>query len=200
MNILALNGSIRGAQGNTARLLQHAQACLPAAARMHTLHLATCTDTMETVVAAVRQADALLLGSGVYWNGYGSPMQRFLEVMTGWETTAVLLGKPAAVLLTLDSVGGTEVASRLLGALNLMGCWVPPLATVMLSRVGLEAQDRDDVYGLDDVQVLIHNLCLAAQAPRPAWQCWPVKQAVQPTGLYAQPGALEVDRPPWLRA
>lgn len=200
LRLLALNGSVRGATGNTARLLDYAATCVQGQAQLHTLHLATCADPMQRIIDELHRADGFLLGSGVYWNSHGAPLQRFLEVITGWETTEVFMGKPVACLLTVDSVGGTEVAARLQGALNLMGCWAPPLSTVLLSRVGQQAHDRDDVYGLDDVAVLMRNLCRAAQTPRPSWEAWPVRRAAQPAGTYASSGALDLDRPPWLQA
>ncbi|RYF05960.1 MAG: NADPH-dependent oxidoreductase, partial [Deltaproteobacteria bacterium] len=119
-HILVLNGSLRGPAGNTAHLLAQASRCVQGRAHVSQVCLADFAGSTASLLALVRRADALLFGSGVYWNSYGSPLQRFLEVATAWETSDVFLGKPAAVVLTMDSVGGMEVAARLLGVLNLL--------------------------------------------------------------------------------
>ncbi len=199
--MLILNGSLRGNSGNTARILSYACRCAQDRAKLTQVALADFAGSTSSLVGQVARADVLLFGSGVYWNSFGSPLQRFLEVVTGWESSDIFLGKPAGVVLTMDSVGGMEVSARLLGVLNLLGCTVPPLASVVLSRVGMAGGhevDREDVYSPADIPVLIDNLLLCGGAPRLPWQHWQVKPTIRPTGPYAAPGHLDVDQPPWL--
>lgn len=200
--ILFLNGSLRGNAGNTHRFLSRAARHVGGRAQIDSLTLADYAGTTEQLLASLRQADAFLLGSGVYWNSYGSPMQRFLEVVTGWEATDVFIGKPAGVVLGMDSVGGMEVAARLLSVLNLFGCIAPPFAAVVLSRVGQqvsEGSNTKDVYAEDDVCTLADNLLLAAQPPKPSWVSWEVTHTRRPTGAYPSFGPLDVDVAPWAR-
>src|SRR4051812_16936313 len=99
--LLCINGSLRGAQGNTARLLA-AAAGHAAGHTVRHLVLAEYRDTAEALLEEVAGADAFLFGSGVYWGAYGSPLQRFIEVMTAYETTPVFFGKPAGAVLSMD--------------------------------------------------------------------------------------------------
>ena len=158
---------------------------------------------MAEVERMVDCADGFMFFSGVYWNSHGSVLQRFIEVATAWEATDKFWGKPAGVVLSMDSVGGMEVAARLLGALNLLGCTMPPLATVVLSRVAHMAcaqHDEPDVYTLADTEILLSNLVVACKAPRPVWQPWSVKPTRAWRGAYPHVDALHVDREPWLQS
>ena len=198
--LLFLNGSLRGTAGNTQRFLMRAATHLNGRAQVEHLSLADYTGTVEELVEILRQADGFLLGSGVYWNSHGSPMQRFLEVVTGWEATDVFLGKPVGVVLGMDSVGGMEVASRLLSVLNLFGCTSPPFAAVVLSRVSQKAtadSNAKDVYAESDVCILADNILLAAQSYQPKWLAWEVSHARRPTGAYPSHGTLNVDIAQW---
>jgi len=195
-HILFLNGSIRGASGNTARWFDRARGVLPAETTHDTLTLAEYGGSVEGLAERLLAADALLFGSGVYWGSWGSPLQRFLEVMSSYELSACFLGKPVAALISADSVGGLDVAQRLLGACSLLGCVVPPLSTAVVSRVATAAIEADpeanaDVWHADDLGVVINNLLVAAKALRGAsWSTWPVKQLPRVEGPYPAQGAL----------
>jgi NAD(P)H-dependent FMN reductase len=198
--LLCINGSLRGAQGNTAHLLEAAAGHAAGHTVRHVV-LAEYRDTAEALLEQVAGADAFLVGSGVYWGSYGSPLQRFIEVMTAYETTPAFFGKPAGAVLSMDSVGGTDVAARLLGVLNLFGCAVPPLGCVVLSRLGhapsaAGARTRD-VWGADDLRVLVGNLLRAAAAPVP-WERWEVHPTAPVTGPYPAAGPLHIDAPAWV--
>jgi hypothetical protein len=120
-------------------------------------------------------------------------LQRFLEVMTGYELTPCFLGKPAAVLLSADSLGGADVAQRLQGVLNHLGCATPPLASVVVTRVTHEVRGKpgfEDVFQTEDLRVSLENLCIAARAPRPEWATWGIARTPPISGPYPSSGPL----------
>jgi NAD(P)H-dependent FMN reductase len=157
--------------------------------------LADYRGTVEALAERLANADAFLIGSGVYWGSWGSPMQRFLEVISSYELSRCFLGKPAGALVSADSVGGLDVAQRLLGAFSLLGCLLPPLASVVLSRVACAAIAVDpeanaDVWQPEDVDVLVQNLVLARAFAETAWATWPVRKLARVEGDYPASGAL----------
>ncbi|MEO8901767.1 MAG: NAD(P)H-dependent oxidoreductase [Polyangiaceae bacterium] len=193
--LLLLNGSLRGSAGNTASLLQRAAESLDHAGQTDALPLAEYTGTIEALVERLRAADAILIGTGVYWGSWGSPLQRFLEVMTAYELSPCFLGKPAGAVVSADSVGGLDVAQRLLGAFSLLGCVVPPLSTVVVSRVANAAtradpEANDDVWQSEDLAVVVHNLSLARALATIPWATWPVRELTRLTGPYPAHGVL----------
>jgi len=193
--LLLLNGSLRGSDGNTAQLLQRAARALPADWQTDTLCLADYRGTVEALADRLSHADALLIGSGVYWGSWGSPLQRFLEVISSYELSPCFLGKPAGALISADSVGGLDVAQRLLGAFSLLGCSLPPLASVVLSRAACAATAADpqanaDVWQFDDVDVVVKNLVLARTFAGAAWATWPVRKLARVAGEYPTHGPL----------
>ena len=207
LRLLTINGAIRGSGGNTSRALvvaeEHARAVGPdVISSVSRIDLAEFKGDVSVLVDSVRAADILLFGSGVYWSSWGSPLQRFLEVMTPHEATDVFVGKSVGVVLTMDSVGGTDVAARLLFALSLFGCTSPPFAAVVLSRISeLSAAqvDSDDVWQPADLHTLLDNLVLQA-ASRPAYKLWPVVAANVVDGVWPLPGPLDLGLPDFLLA
>lgn len=192
-HVLFINGSLRGAHGNTAALIKRAQGLLPAGVSACEVVLASYVGTTEALAERVQHADALVFASGVYWGNWGSPLQRFLEVITAYEVSAVFMGKPVAVLATMDSVGGSDMAQRLLGVLSSFGCLVPPLGSVVLSRVGMHAQCETadaDVWHIEDVQSLLHNLLVATGLRVLPWQTWRFAQTGATHGPYCASGPL----------
>src|SRR4051812_6171761 len=193
--LLVLNGSLRGSQGNSARLLRRAAQTLPATWRADVLCLADYHGTVEALADRLLAADAFLIGSGVYWGSWGSPLQRFLEVMSSYELSHCFLGKPAGALISADSVGGLDVAQRLLGAFTLLGCLLPPLCSVVLSRAACAATAADpdangDVWQLEDLEVVVRNLQLAAPFASTSWATWPVRKLARIEGRYPTHGPL----------
>lgn len=194
--LLLLNGSVRGSFGNSARLLAKAIPSLPDGWESDTLSLAEYAGTVEALAERLKSADAFLIASGVYWGSWGSPLQRFLEVISAYELSPCFLGKPAGAAISADSVGGLDVAQRLLGAFSLLGCVVPPLSTLVLSRVGSAATDSDeraneDVWQIDDLGVVVRNLVLATGLSQLTWATWPVRQLARVEGPYPAHGVLE---------
>ncbi|HEY0465474.1 MAG TPA: NAD(P)H-dependent oxidoreductase [Polyangiaceae bacterium] len=194
--LLLLNGSLRGTQGNTARFLQRAGQALPASWHADALCLADYRGSVEALAERLSSADAFLVGSGVYWGSWGSPLQRFLEVISSYELSRCFLGKPAGALISADSVGGLDVAQRLLGAFSLLGCLLPPLPCVVLSRAACAATAADpeanaDVWQLEDLEVVVHNLLLARAFAETAWAAWPVRRLARVEGDYPAHGPLD---------
>ena len=193
--LLLLNGSLRGAAGNTATLLHYAASFLEGSWDSDTLSLAEYEGSIESLVQRLTAADAFLLGSGVYWGSWGSPLQRFLEVISAYELSSCFLGKPAGAVISADSVGGLDVAQRLLGAFTLLGCLVPPLSTVVVSRVAVAAQQidpeaNDDVWQAGDLEVLVKNLSTASGSRTLPWATWPVRKLARLAGPYPTHGPL----------
>jgi chromate reductase len=216
--VLLINGSPAGRQGNTASVLERMAACLRERAVVDSLILDSLVlaESHDPLVweARIRASEAFVFATGTYWDSWGSPLQRFLESLTSIEASDAWLGKPAAVLVTMHSVGGKGVLSRLQGVLNTLGLLLPPLTGWVFSAASQTAisgvehraegeshwptpRDRavtDDLWRLDDLTIVAHNL-LEALYRTHRWQAWPVDRAhfqdrwVEPTLCDAMPGA-----------
>jgi len=201
-NIGIINGSLRGATGNCGAVAKRAVAMLVNEGQQSML--LTLTDpqpTIREVYELLVACDGFLVVSGVYWNNWSSPLQRFIEVTTAFENTPAFFGKPVACAVTMDSVGGIEVAARLQAVFGGLGCWSPPCSTLVLSRTGQEAMaasagladdPNEDVWRLDDLNIVLQNLITAAAMPRHNWMAWPHTGLVIPDGPWPQSGALDM--------
>jgi chromate reductase len=151
--------------------------------------------TFAEVHAELAWADAFVFGTGTHWDSWSSVLQRFLEDATEAEGTALWLGKPAACVVTEHSVGGKGVLSRLQGVLVTLGCSLPPMSGLVLSKVaeiaagsekGGGARDKfqedggrqaaagtEDFWCAEDLKIVAHNLVEAANGTR-CWKAWPV--------------------------
>ncbi len=203
--ILFINGSLGGANGNTAAL----EDCLLEILAPHAecerlflvdfweqrIHSVPGSQGLDLLELRLKRADAFVFTSGTYWDSWGSPMQRFLEACTGFEGSDLWVGKPAAVLVTMHSVGGKEVLSRLQGVLCTWGLQIPPMSGLVDSLSnhwalkhaatlkGMEEQGAD-LWRPEDVKVIGHNLLRSlVQASFQAtdnsrdtdgWAVWPV--------------------------
>jgi hypothetical protein len=83
----------------------------------------------------------------------------------------------------------------LLGAFSLMGCVIPPLSTLVVSRVGCVATRADpvanqDVWQVDDLAVVVQNLVAAQSMSGAPWSTWPVRKLARPEGAYPTHGVL----------
>lgn len=200
--LLVLNGSIRGHQGNTGELLDIACRNVPSGVETREVVLATYDGSVEGLAEELRAAHGFLVGTGVYWGSWGSPMQRFLEVMTAFETSDLFVGKPVGVVVTMDSVGGSDVAERLLGVFSTLGCFVPPLTMLVVSRLATELREvagNEDVWQVDDADALVQNLVLAMNAAAVPWRSWPVVRTQAVAGRYPATGLLDLGAPHFLR-
>lgn len=207
--ILIINGSVRGREGNSGAVASRAATLLGQGSQVHVtlLTLAEPMPAVGVVYDMLAQSDGILVVTGVYWSSWGSPLQRFLEVATAFENAPAFFGKPVACAVTMDSVGGIEVASRLLGAFAGLGCWSPPCATLVLSRVGLEAiratagqpgDPNEDVWRMDDLDTVLKNLVAALAVPVTQWAAWPHVTLEAPEGAWPDSGPLDMGTPKFL--
>jgi NAD(P)H-dependent FMN reductase len=206
--VLVLNGSLRGPDGNTGWLLGYAAERLADRCDVDALHLADPLPDLDALADRLRAADALIVGTGVYWQSWGSPLQRFLEVFTPHENTDLFFGKPVACLVTMDSVGGSELAARLVAVFTALGCLVPPCTTLVVSRVALEASGRprplalaspnDNVLFLDDLDVVLDNVLEGSRAGRQRYRPWGVRALTAAVGPYPATGRLDLGSPRFL--
>lgn len=176
MDILILNGSIHGDAGNCGLLIRELKRNHKAI-RFQTVNLKK-SSYGPGLAKKIAKADAILCLTGTYWDSWGSPLQKFLEDATELEARPEVLGKPVGICVLMHSVGGKAVLSRLQGVFSTMGFLIPPLSGVTYSLSGqLALKSRNvhakDFWCLDDMNVVIENLKLAAQA-KIAWQTWPV--------------------------
>lgn len=183
--ILLLDASLGGAEGNSARALAHIAAHLSPHASVELASIgADGAAAFARLTTRLIQADALVIGTGVHWDSWSSSLQGFLEAATPAEATRLWLGKPVAVIVTEHSVGGKGVLSRLQGVLVTLGCEIPPLSGIVLSRAGQLARAAaptdpaaDDLWCPDDLAVVAANLLAATRRPHVAWTTWPVDRA-----------------------
>jgi multimeric flavodoxin WrbA len=176
MRITLVDGSLGGAGGNTAAVLAPLIEALRAQADVEAIHLATDPRPLDAVEALLRASDGFVFATGTYWDSWGSPLQAFLERATGLEAGPAWLGKPAAVVVTMHSVGGKGVLSRLQGVLSTLGLLLPPMTGFAYSLAGHLALDHAphaDFWHRDDLAVVAHNLLEAVRGGRD-WRAWPV--------------------------
>jgi NAD(P)H-dependent FMN reductase len=208
-NILIINGSLRGAAGNSAAVARQAAQILvnDLLQKATLLTLSDPLPTIREVYDLLTSCDGFLVVTGVYWNNWSSPLQRFIEVMTAFENTPAFFGKPVASAVTMDSVGGIEVAARLQAVFGGLGCWSPPCSTLVLSRTGQEAMEasagqsadpNEDVWRMDDLQIVLQNLVTAAAMSRNNWIAWPHSELTIPDGPWPHEGPLDMGTPKFL--
>jgi NAD(P)H-dependent FMN reductase len=184
--ILVINGSLGGTSGNTGLALKKWADSLTSHTELEWLHLADYfakpSPDKAKLRALLQSADGFIFASGTYWDSWGSPLQRFLEEVTELEGSDVWLGKPAAILITMHSVGGKEVLSRLQGVLSTLGLVIPPMSGMVLSLANQLAAETpndfaDDLWQTPDLEILSHNLLEAIKIHReftPQWKAWNV--------------------------
>lgn len=201
-NILIVNGSIRGTTGNSGKIIKKA-VTLITREKDTTSTVLTLTEPLPDISSVknlVKKADGFLIISGTYWNSWGSPLQRFIEVMSVFENTNVFFGKPVACVVSMDSVGGMEVAGRLHSVFSGFGCWSPPCSTVVISRIGQEVvkstsgnknDPNEDVWRLDDINVLVKNLMHSTRL-NGKWEHWPNDELKIKNGPWPATGILDL--------
>lgn len=175
--VAIINAALAGRDGNTATLLDRANDVLQKRAEVLPVTI-TAKSGFSLHRDTLSRADAFLVGTGTHWDSWSSHLQRFLEDATPTEGTALWLGKPAGVVVTMHSVGGKGVLSRLQGVLNTFGCVLPPMSGMVYSLVNQQmiesgAPAAEDLWCPADVDIICHNL-LEALKPKPKYQSWPV--------------------------
>lgn len=182
-SVLIINGAIGGRTGNTSMLLKKVKKTIlkeheDVQVKVVQLYPTFCWNAVKR---HIRKADCLIFSTGTYWDSWGSPMQQLFEKMTILEGSNYLLGKPACAIVTMHSVGGKEVCSRILGNLVSLGCMVPPFAGFAYSYADHVAHKSrtsgkrllDDVWHIEDLETLLHNLIKAADIEsKPAYRVW----------------------------
>jgi multimeric flavodoxin WrbA len=173
--ISIIDGSLGGSSGNTGAIVVKLAEILDAAGHKGAAFFLA--DKMIEV-ANLPDSDAFIFTTGTYWDGWGSPLQRFLELATPTELKTPWLGKPAGIVVTGHSEGSKGILSRLMGVLNTFGMFVPPLCgmtyTLAASCAAKHAIEwKDDFWVLDDLEVLIYNLELASHI-KANWKTWNV--------------------------
>lgn len=176
-HVLIVNGSLGGNTGNTAELLALVEDSLARWANVASLEL--CREpTLDRILMESDRADAFVFGTGTYWDSWGSPLQRFFEMTAHTEGSPYWRGKPVALAVTAHAVGGKSVLSRLMGVLSSFGMLIPPFSALSYSWVNDVAlphapeQLRSELWTLDDIEVICHNLRQATDGGR-EWKCWP---------------------------
>lgn len=203
--ILIINGSIRGTEGNSHALSKIAEANLTDQGISSAIF--TLTDpkpTIREIYDLISSHDGFLIITGVYWNNWSSPLQRFIEIVTTFENTPAFFGKPVACAVTMDSVGGIEVAGRIHAVFSGLGCWSPPCSTLVISRVGQEAIQasaapaNEDVWRTDDMEIVLKNLVTAASLKNDAWVSWPHIELKVPDQPWPEHGPLDLGTPKFI--
>ncbi len=176
--ILLVNASLGGTDGNTAAALDHLAKHLRPHVDLARVTLAA-KPPFEKTVELIAASDAFVFATGTHWDAWSSHLQAFLEALTPHEGKPALLGKPAACVVTEHSVGGKAVLSRLQGVLVTLGCAIPPMSGLVLSRAALTAAEErpetaTDYWSVDDLATVAANLLAATRMPREAYTAWPV--------------------------
>jgi hypothetical protein len=184
-SVLIINGAIGGRTGNTAMLLKKIKRMLlrhstvDVDIKVKIIHLSP-SFSWNSVKRSIKKSDCLIFSTGTYWDSWGSPMQQLFEKMTVLEGSKYLVGKPACAIVTMHSVGGKEVCSRMLGNLVSLGCMVPPFAGFAYSYADHIAHKSrtsgkrllDDVWHIEDLETLLSNLLKATNTVKPDYQVW----------------------------
>lgn len=178
--LLLLNASLAGEDGNTCVLLDRAKHVLQKRARVISFQLSASAGFSDCK-PLLRDCAGLIIGTGTHWDSWSSHLQRFLEDATPTEGSRLWLGKPAGVIVTMHSVGGKGVLSRLQGVLNTFGCTLPPMSGLVYAKTNEMAlagggPDTKDLWSPDDVEVLCYNL-LSATKSSVSYRAWPVDRA-----------------------
>jgi len=173
--ILIINGGLGGKMGNTAAVLKYFNKTLEKRCQTKIIHLQE-----ERFRTDLSLYDGFVFATGTYWDGWGSPLQVFFEHITHLEATDAIFGKPAAAIVTMHSMGGKSVLSRLQGVLNTFGFYIPPMSAMVYSMMNhiiiKSAPDNsfiEDVWGLEDLNIVANNLTEACLETN-QWQRWEV--------------------------
>jgi len=207
--ILIINASIRGQEGNSYQIALKAKSYIEKSnlSDVEIYDIANPKSTIDEVYELIKKSDAFLIVSGTYWNNIGSGLQRFIEVCTPFENSDAFFGKPLSTIISMDSVGGIEVANKITSVFSGLGCWTPPCSTVVLSRIGQEAamltkdfedDTNKDVWRLDDIEILIDNLSIACKIDNKNWKAWDIDRLASENKKWPESGVLNLDSPKFI--
>jgi chromate reductase len=157
-----------------------------------------CVDVKKWI-ELLQNSIGFIVISGTYWNNIGSPLQRFIEVFTPLENSKEFFGKPVSAIVSMDSAGGMNVAQQIHWAFGGLGCWSPPCSSVIISRTGLELVYKDsnkdkfeDVWRLEDIDVLAENFIIACQNNNQLWKSWPHEKYKLTHKSYPEKGDIDM--------
>lgn len=190
-----INGSLGGRTGNTFNLIKKLKKTvhkIDPEIKVRIIHLAP-NFNWPHVRKYIRTSDALIFCTGTYWQSWGSPLQHLFEKMTEIEGKKHLLGKPAGAIVTMHSVGGQEVASRIQGVLCSLGCVLPPFSGFAYSYADHVAHKSryhgkklmDDVWHIEDTYSLVSNIVEYMKGTN-KWKVWDFldTDAYDPTSIW----------------
>lgn len=193
--ISIINGALGGRTGNTFNLIKKLKRTvhkIDPDIKVRIIHLAPGFNWPH-VRKYIRKSDALIFCSGTYWQSWGSPLQHLFEKMTEIEGKKHLLGKPAGAIVTMHSVGGQEVASRIQGVLCSLGCVLPPFCGFAYSYADHVAHKSryhgkkllDDVWHIEDTFALVYNIIEYMKGTN-KWKVWDFldTEAYDPTSIW----------------
>jgi chromate reductase len=135
VSVLILNAGLAGSAGNSQLIAEYCRERLRGLGVAHE-SLVLKDAPPGAALDAIARAQRLVFISGTYWGGCSSQLQRLLEEATPSEASGLWLGKPAAVIVSAHQVGAQSVLFRLQGVLVTLGCLLPPLSGVVISKVG----------------------------------------------------------------
>lgn len=179
--VFALNAGLGGSTGNSSVLVARAAALLAPHAEVELADLAS-EPGFAPHRARLERADALLIATGTYWDGFSSRLQQFFEEATDTEGTALWFGKPAACVISAHAVGGKAVLSRLQGVLVTLGAAIPPMGGLVITEAAQLAiarahdlDDTSDFWSISDLEIVCHNLLVATESnDRSRYRAWEV--------------------------
>ncbi|MEK6878085.1 MAG: NAD(P)H-dependent oxidoreductase [Nanoarchaeota archaeon] len=178
-NILIINAALNGSTGNTAQLLKIAERKLRQSFEVDTVCLNN-RITFDKCISKIKNASGFIIGTGVHWNGWSSLLQKFLESATPTEGKEMWLGKPCGFIVTMHSVGGIEVLSRLITTMNLMGCFTPPACGMSYSLAEHKSRkskfNENIFWDSSDINIVCHNLSEAINHSN-SWKFWKVDRS-----------------------
>ncbi len=167
--ILHLIASLEGKAGNTYKLIGDLKNSLPAGFEIKEIELLslsklTSADYKTKILEIFTDIDALVISTGTYWDSWSSHLQRFLEESTFLEASPLVFSKPASIIVSMHTVGGKEMLSRLQGVLSTQGYLIPPQSSLVLSYLAeknLNDNDSfaDDFWTKKEIPLIMKNLC-----------------------------------------
>jgi multimeric flavodoxin WrbA len=174
-SILFVNGSLFGQDSNTFSLVEKLCKFFPAEYKVDVLELSKLhTYTNDDLVKIIGKHDGFIFGTGTYWQSWSSFMQQFFERMVDYEGHSMWMGKPAACVVTMHSVGGMDVLSRLQSNLGMFGLLIPPMSNIVHSYVNTIARqagnDDGDIWDERYLVFIAENLMAAIEhKPYKSW-------------------------------
>lgn len=170
--ILFVNGSLFGTESNTFSLVEKLGKFLSEYEIVH-LNLSE-NKNHKIIVELIDEADGFIFGTGTYWQSWSSYLQSFFEEMVRYEGDKIWMNKPFCTVVTMHSIGGMDVASRIQSNLSLFGLVVPPMCCIVHSYVNTlltKISDECNIWGERDLEIIANNLKVAIEN-KSSYQSW----------------------------